>query len=67
MLNSEMIVGLWFVPVVLSILIPLAMFCIWSGHQLIVKTTGKIGLVDNSAEEVQDESYARAWRPRHAI
>ena len=57
MFNSEMIVVLWCVPVVLFILIPLSMLCIWALHQLLKKITDKIELIHKSSKRARDESY----------
>ncbi len=47
---SEGIVGLWFIPVVLCILVPLAMLCVWSVKQLFKKTGRKIERIEKSAK-----------------
>ncbi len=53
---SEVIVGLWSVPVVLCILVPLAMLCVWSVMKLFKKTGSKIEQVEESAKAARDES-----------
>lgn len=35
--NAEMIVGLWFIPVLICIVTPLTMFAVWSVNQAIKK------------------------------
>lgn len=67
MLNAEIIVGLWFVPVVLFIIIPLSMLCFWTAHQFLRKLTDKIGLIHKSPEEAGDGSYVPGLRPRAAV
>ncbi len=57
---SEGIVGLWFVPVVLCILVPLAMLCVWSVMKLFKKTGSKIELIEESAKAVREESLAES-------
>jgi hypothetical protein len=39
---TEMIVGLWFFPVVLCIVTPLAMLAVWSMKQAVKKVTASI-------------------------
>ncbi len=57
---SEGIVGLWLVPVVLCILVPLAMLCAWSIMKLFKKTGSKIEQIEESAKAVQDESLTES-------
>ena len=57
MYNSEMIVVLWCVPVVLFIIIPLSMLCVWTFHQLLRKITDKIELIYKSSKEARNESF----------
>ncbi len=57
MFNSEMLVVLWCAPVVLFIVVPLSMLCIWAFHQLLKKITDKIELIHKSSKEARDESY----------
>ena len=40
--HSEMIVGLWFFPVLLCIVTPLAMLAAWSVNQAVKKVTKSI-------------------------
>ena len=49
--NAEMIVGLWLVPVVLCILVPLAMLCVWSVMRLTKKVSDKVEEVEAPASE----------------
>ncbi len=67
MFNSEMIVGLWFVPVVLSIVIPLAMLCIWSVQQVLKRIIDTIEQALKSAQETRNESPAGGYRARPAV
>lgn len=55
MFNPEIIVGLWFVPVVLFIIIPLSMLCVWTVYQLMMKLFGKIGLIHKSLDEAGND------------
>ncbi len=52
-MNSEIIVGLLFVPVVLFIFIPLSMLCVWTFVQLL----RKIVKIHKTTEEAQSEPY----------
>ncbi len=54
---SEAIVGLWFVPVVLYILLPLSMLCIWSFVELLKKLAERGAMIHQSAKEKHDEHY----------
>lgn len=67
MLNSEIIVGFWFVPVALFIVIPLSMLCIWTVHKFLGKIANKIELVHNSAKAARDEAPVSGLRPRAAV
>ncbi len=53
---SEGIVGLWLVPVVLCILVPLAMFCVWTFMQLFKKTGSTIEQIEESAKAVRSKT-----------
>jgi len=66
MFNAEMIVGMWFVPVVLFILIPMSMLCIWAVHQILRKITDRIELIHKSAKEAQDKSPVTNLHPKPA-
>lgn len=57
MFNSEMIVVLWCVPVVLFILMPLSMLCIWACLQLFRKLARKTVQIHQAVKKAQDESY----------
>ncbi len=61
MFISEFIVGLWFIPVVLFVVIPLSVLCAWSIHQLLRKVGDKI------EEAVRDESRVPNLRTRPAV
>lgn len=61
MFISEFIVGLWFVPVVLFVVIPLSVLCAWSVHRLFRKVGDKIEQV------ARDESRTPTFRPRPAV
>lgn len=52
---SEAIVSLWFVPVVLCILVPLAMLCVWAFMKISKKMSGKIEQIEESAKKERDE------------
>lgn len=67
MLTSEMIVGLWFVPVVLFIIIPLSVLCLWSVHKLMRKIANRIEQTHRSVKQVQKKSPASGLRTRHAV
>lgn len=67
MFNAEMIVGLWFVPVVLFIVVPLSVLCLWSVHRVLRKAVDGIEKAHASAKTARDESSAPALRPRPAV
>jgi len=67
MLISEFIVGLWFVPVVLFVVIPLSVLCVWSVHRLMRKITERIEQAHLSAKASQNESPVQSFRPRPAV
>ena len=67
MLSSEIVVGLWFVPVVLCIIIPLSILCLWSIHKLMRTITDRIEQTQRSAKEFHNESPVSNVRPRHAV
>ena len=60
MLISEFIVGLWFVPVVLFIAIPLTVLCAWTVHRLLRTAFGKV-------EQAASSARAPSFRPRPAV
>jgi len=66
MFNSEMIVGLWFVPVVLFILIPLSMLGIWTVLQFAKKVIHKTERVQETVKETLNESKIEALHPKMA-
>lgn len=57
MFNSELIVSMWFVPVVLFILVPLAMLIGWGIMRLSKKTTNKVKQIEDSTKEALDNVY----------
>ena len=57
MFNSEMIVGLWFVPVVLFIALPLSMLCIWTIHRVLKRIADKIEQVHGIAKDAHDKGH----------
>ncbi len=57
---SEGIVGLWLVPVILCIIMPLIMLCVWFIMQLFKKTGDKIEQVEKSAQEERSETITKA-------
>ena len=67
MLNSEMVVGLWFVPVVLFIVIPLLMLCLFSAHKFFRAVIDRIEQTNRSTHDVQSKSVVSGIRARHAI
>ena len=66
MLISEFIVGLWFVPVVLFISIPLTVLCAYSVHRLLRKVFDS---VEQAAASARAKRQARtpSFRPRPAV
>ena len=52
-MNAEIIPVLWFFPVVLFILIPLTMLCIWSVYQILKS------IVKNSLQAIQSTKVAQ--------
>ena len=67
MFNAEIIVGLWFVPVVLFVLIPLSVLCFWSVHRVLRKIVDSAEQAHASAKSAREESPAPAFRPRPAV
>lgn len=67
MFNPEMIVYLWFVPVVLFIIIPLSVLCFWGVYQLSRKITDRIELAYKSTNKVGNQAPVSSLRPRPAI
>lgn len=61
MFISELIVGLWFVPVVLFVAIPLLVLCAYSVH-LVLSTVG-----EKITRTAREESPTPTFRPRAAI
>lgn len=48
--SAEMIVGLWFLPVLLCIITPLTMLAVWSANQVVKKLSTSILQQDGAAE-----------------
>ena len=67
MFNSEMIVGLWFVPVVLFIAIPLAMLCIWTIHRALKRIADKIEQVHGIVKEAREKGYVAGLHPKSVV
>ncbi len=55
LMNPEMIVGLWFVPSVLFILIPLSTLCVWTCFRFFKTLTEKIVLLQKTTGQVQGD------------
>lgn len=55
-MNSEFIVGLWFLPVVLFILLPLSMFCVWTCVQYVRSTALKTASFPKAAKKIQGKA-----------
>lgn len=53
-INSEIIAGLWFLPVVLFILIPLAVSCFSLVHQVLKIIVGNIGQAHRSTKKERE-------------
>ncbi|MCP4297152.1 MAG: hypothetical protein GY786_16240 [Proteobacteria bacterium] len=64
MLISEIIVGLWLVPVVLFIIIPLSMLCIWIVYQLLKRISDQIVQIHMSTDEIRDKSHVPGLHPK---
>ena len=64
--NSEMIISLWLVPVVITILLPLGMLCSWACMQLIKKMVGHIVQIWKSILRVRDEFYVEGLQSEPA-
>lgn len=67
MFNAEMIVGLWFMPVVLFIIVPLSILSVWTLHQSLRKLTDKIGLLNKSLEGAGEDAPVQGLRTRVAV
>ena len=67
MLNAEMIVGLWFAPVVVFILIPLSVLCLWSVHKVLRKLVDSAEQAHASSRDARDTSPAPLYRTRPAV
>ena len=66
MFMSEMIVGLWFVPVVLFIIIPLSILCLYAVHKLVSKVAERVEQTHQS-EKGLDTPRLPVFSPRHAV
>lgn len=66
MFISELIVGLWFVPVVLFIALPLSVFCVWSVFSVCKKIGDKVVQVHGSVEE-RETSPASGLHTKPAV
>jgi len=60
LMYSEGIVGLWLVPVILCIIVPLAMLCVWFFVQLFKKTGSKIEQVEKSTQDERSDMSTKA-------
>jgi len=67
MFISELIVSLWFVPVVLFVAIPLSVLCVWSVHRLMIRITERIEQAHQSAKAAGNETSIQSFRPRPAV
>ena len=67
MFISELIVSLWFVPVVLCVALPLSVLCVWSVHRLMRKITERIEQAHLSAKAARNETPVQSLRPRPAV
>lgn len=57
-ISPEIIPVLWFLPVVLFILIPLTVLCIWSVHQVFKRFVENILQVPQTAKGRHEESVS---------
>jgi len=64
--NAEMIVGLWFVPVVLCILIPLAMLCFWYIRQISKNMMQSVDEVEKAIQNNTDPVVNSSTQPSAA-
>jgi hypothetical protein len=67
MFISDLIVSLWFVPVVLFVAIPLSVLCFWSVHRLMIRITERIEQAHQSAKAAGEETPVQSFRPRPAV
>jgi hypothetical protein len=68
MLGSELIVCLWFLPVILFIVIPLSVLCLWGFYRISRKVPdGVEHLAKKTMEKAGSSAYATRLRPRHAV
>lgn len=67
MFTAEMIVGLWFLPVILFVIAPLSLLCLWFVHRVLRKITDRVGQTYGSVVKAQSQSPSPRIRPRHAV
>ena len=67
MFSSEIVVALWFVPVILFIVIPLSWLCAWALHVLLGKVAEMIELAVRKVRVARRESRTPDFRPRAAV
>lgn len=58
MFTAEFIVGLWFLPVILFIIVPLIMLSAWSLYQLVGKIKEKAEAMRRLARQASGDGYA---------
>lgn len=58
MFTAEFIVGLWFLPVILFIIVPLIMLSAWSLYQLVGMINEKAEALRRSAKQASGKGYA---------
>lgn len=66
MLMSEIIVGLWLVPVVVFIIIPLSMLCVWSVYRLCKSIYDQVVQSNMFADKKHDKSHVTGLHPKPA-
>lgn len=68
MLGSELVVCLWFLPVVLFIITPLSVLCLWGFYRISRKVAdGLEQQAKKTVEQAGSRTYATELRPRHAV
>ncbi len=55
---DQVIVGLWFLPVVLFIVIPLCITCLWGVVSLLLGSFGRVAGQERSSDMVVEASVA---------
>lgn len=63
---SEAIVAMWFAPVVVFIILPLSMFCIWTCFQLVRKAVEQTRNVQESVRKTQRNAYGSGLQSESA-